>query len=90
MKEVLLNEVQDAAQLTVGLKMNGDTGHVIIGLERMPGAQGDAHWRLYAADAPRAREIAQSLLEGADIAEGKVSVEDVDNAREVEGFHEHG
>lgn len=84
MKEVEIRNVHEAAQLAVGLK----EGQVLMAMEAPPPQEGPLHWLTYRCDPARAREIAQTLLDGADIAEGKMAPkpEYDDNA---EAFHEH-
>ena len=68
MEQKTLHKVHDAEQLIVGLKPEGDgPPKVMVGVQH---PEGD--WLVYGADAERAREIAESLMQGADIAEGKV------------------
>jgi len=70
MKTIELGGVRHAEQLVVG--MNLDKTQVSLGLEAPAGVD-DPHWLVYHADPARARELARTLLDAADIAEGKLA-----------------
>lgn len=71
MKEVTTSHTYNAEQLVVGLK----GGNVVVLLEAPETLEhpedGPLNWLVYGANPERAREIATSLIEGADIIEGK-------------------
>lgn len=70
MEQVQLNQVNDAHHLVVGLKPHDDGSHTV-----MVGVQDDQeNWLVYGANAAEAREIAQSLIDGADMVEGKKEI----------------
>lgn len=65
MREVKLEGAADAQQLVAGVRPNEESGIVVVALEDAAGG-----WLVYAAEPAMAREIAQTILVGADIAEG--------------------
>ena len=70
MKSIELGGVRHAEQLVVG--MNMEKTQVTLGLEAPAGID-DPHWLMYHADPVRARDLARTLLDAADIAEGKLA-----------------
>lgn len=94
MKEVILHGAQPAAQLTVAVDGGDPPSQVIIGLEGAAGSRHGHHWLLHNCDPVMARDIADQLITGALLIEGKLSPEDMPPGKlstnaETEGFHEH-
>lgn len=90
MKEVNISGVHDAAQLSIGLKLEHDK--VMIAMEAPPPDGHPVHWLTYKCDAVRARDIAQTLIQGADILEGiqPVPTSEIDDAADNFREHKHG
>lgn len=90
MKNVHLHGAQRAIQLAVGMNAPNDPSRVTIAVEKDPDGEPTPHWLLYSADAPLARAIAAQLIRGAEILEGTLSPDDVQNDDAIGRFHEHG
>ena len=83
MKQLEFKDWAHATQIVVGVQ----DGHVMLGVEGNPQKR-DAHWLVYQADPETIRYIARTMMEGADIIEGKLAdTGQYDDS--AEGFHEH-
>lgn len=90
MREVKFSGAEHACQLTVSVDADNPPTQVVIGLESAPEGQFPHHWLLHHCDPQTARDIAASLIRGAELVEGSRDVDSVQTSEEVEGFHEHG
>lgn len=86
MKEVGISQCHKAEQLIVGMEPRYDV--VVIAVEAPQGPVTELGWLVYGATPARAREIAQILLEGADLLEGK-QVDDGRYDANAEQFKDH-
>lgn len=88
MKQVEISNVHDAEQLAIGLQ----DGKVMIAVEAPPPDGHPLHWLTYKCDAVRARDMAKTLIQAADIIEGieAVPTGEVDDNADNFSEHDHG
>lgn len=83
MKSIELSGVRPAEQLVVGMSM--DKSEVTLALESPSGG-----WLVQHNSPDRAREVARTLLDAADIAEGKLADNGQYDANAAEFREHHG
>lgn len=85
MKDISVEHAHAAMQMVLGVEAGSN--RVVIALEAPLEPDGVVGWLAYGADAAHARHIAQMLLHGADVIEGKDDNGHFDS--EIEGFKDH-